>query len=112
MQLNIINLPPPIQLVRTFRCDHRDALPSFLQDALLDWSTRVPSSHLIRLRDILKNIQFSLEDITVRQGKIWYSIREILKNNLLDDKENYTDCLLYTSPSPRDLSTSRMPSSA
>ena len=26
--------------------------------------------------------------------------------------ENYTYCLLYTSPSPRDLSTSRMPSSA
>ena len=25
---------------------------------------------------------------------------------------NITDCLLYTSPSPRDLSTSRMPSSA
>ena len=24
----------------------------------------------------------------------------------------YTNCLLYTSPSPRDLSTSRMPSSA
>ena len=24
----------------------------------------------------------------------------------------YSDCLLYTSPSPRDLSTSRMPSSA
>ena len=32
-----------------------------------------------------------------------------------DDPENWTqdkDCLLYTSPSPRDLSTSRMPSSA
>ena len=26
--------------------------------------------------------------------------------------ENDIDCLLYTSPSPRDLSTSRMPSSA
>ena len=26
--------------------------------------------------------------------------------------ENYKYCLLYTSPSPRDLSTSRMPSSA
>ena len=26
--------------------------------------------------------------------------------------EAYNDCLLYTSPSPRDLSTSRMPSSA
>ena len=29
----------------------------------------------------------------------------------LDDEE-YMNCLLYTSPSPRDLSTSRMPSSA
>ena len=28
------------------------------------------------------------------------------------DIEEYIDCLLYTSPSPRDLSTSRMPSSA
>ena len=26
--------------------------------------------------------------------------------------DTYTTCLLYTSPSPRDLSTSRMPSSA
>ena len=29
-----------------------------------------------------------------------------------DDEEEEKDCLLYTSPSPRDLSTSRMPSSA
>ena len=28
------------------------------------------------------------------------------------DSEEYKPCLLYTSPSPRDLSTSRMPSSA
>ena len=28
------------------------------------------------------------------------------------DSRNTTSCLLYTSPSPRDLSTSRMPSSA
>ena len=28
------------------------------------------------------------------------------------DQESLKDCLLYTSPSPRDLSTSRMPSSA
>ena len=26
--------------------------------------------------------------------------------------ENFTDCLLYTSPSPRDVEESRMPSSA
>ena len=35
------------------------------------------------------------------------------KRELSDDKIiNNNDCLLYTSPSPRDLSTSRMPSSA
>ena len=28
------------------------------------------------------------------------------------DKAEFYNCLLYTSPSPRDLSTSRMPSSA
>ena len=35
-------------------------------------------------------------------------------NRSLDelDMENPISCLLYTSPSPRDLSTSRMPSSA
>ena len=31
---------------------------------------------------------------------------------VVNDDEGYTPCLLYTSPSPRDLSTSRMPSSA
>ena len=41
-----------------------------------------------------------------------------LKANILNPRpvcnstEDYRTCLLYTSPSPRDLSTSRMPSSA
>ena len=30
----------------------------------------------------------------------------------IDRIEKHNSCLLYTSPSPRDLSTSRMPSSA
>ena len=34
-------------------------------------------------------------------------IRDEIKKN-----SEYVGCLLYTSPSPRDLSTSRMPSSA
>ena len=41
---------------------------------------------------------------------------ELKKNNIeaciLFDPVNVRYCLLYTSPSPRDLSTSRMPSSA
>ena len=41
----------------------------------------------------------------------------ILKNNIKELQEQLNTahrriCLLYTSPSPRDLSTSRMPSSA
>ena len=38
----------------------------------------------------------------LRQGEAIYSVANELQNS----------CLLYTSPSPRDLSTSRMPSSA
>eukprot|EP00831_Metopus_contortus_P071804 TRINITY_DN6556_c0_g1_i10.p2 TRINITY_DN6556_c0_g1~~TRINITY_DN6556_c0_g1_i10.p2 ORF type:complete len:108 (+),score=32.06 TRINITY_DN6556_c0_g1_i10:31-324(+) len=34
------------------------------------------------------------------------------EENQIDSVENSNTCLLYTSPSPRDLSTSRMPSSA
>ena len=37
---------------------------------------------------------------------------DIVKANEIIDSIKVCDCLLYTSPSPRDLSTSRMPSSA
>ena len=44
-----------------------------------------------------------------------YAARAMLKPILVHGMEpggQLTTCLLYTSPSPRDLSTSRMPSSA
>ena len=37
---------------------------------------------------------------------------EIEGENVLIDVDEYMDCLLYTSPSPRDRTRSRMPSSA
>ena len=40
------------------------------------------------------------------------AILAILVGLLAPQYTKYVDCLLYTSPSPRDLSTSRMPSSA
>ena len=43
------------------------------------------------------------------KGQIW--IIEI-KSSIEDFRADHKCCLLYTSPSPRDLSTSRMPSSA
>ena len=38
--------------------------------------------------------------------------RAAIKKAMKDEGNKFTGCLLYTSPSPRDLSTSRMPSSA
>ena len=38
--------------------------------------------------------------------------RDVSKAGAVHPSASSTDCLLYTSPSPRDLSTSRMPSSA
>ena len=40
-----------------------------------------------------------------------HSITQIKNGNKLSEN-TFATCLLYTSPSPRDLSTSRMPSSA
>ena len=39
-------------------------------------------------------------------------IKSEMDNNIYHMIKNIKSCLLYTSPSPRDLSTSRMPSSA
>ena len=41
-------------------------------------------------------------------GKVYETLKEMIS----DPDVHALSCLLYTSPSPRDLSTSRMPSSA
>ena len=45
-------------------------------------------------------------------GHSMKGLRETFRNEIAFRIELITACLLYTSPSPRDLSTSRMPSSA
>ena len=57
---------------------------------------------ILRLRDAME----------MMKGKL--NIQNLLKAKSLNFTciEKYNHCLLYTSPSPRDLSTSRMPSSA
>ena len=54
--------------------------------------------HKVELNNFWKFIPPKLTPISIKVYKDFYA-------------PNY-DCLLYTSPSPRDLSTSRMPSSA
>ena len=54
-----------------------------------------------------------MDDIEAEDGEVYlyrYSEDENGQPNLENIEDD--DCLLYTSPSPRDLSTSRMPSSA
>ena len=55
-------------------------------------------------------VQFPLEMGDTRTDEHGETIREVGKPRV--KMEDGTTCLLYTSPSPRDLSTSRMPSSA
>ena len=53
----------------------------------------------------------------IKQTKNGYKLLKMKRDGLLNEfrqllAEMIQACLLYTSPSPRDLSTSRMPSSA
>ena len=60
------------------------------------------------------NSDLILAYITIRDklGKLVESLENHSKNYHNDSTEYYYDCLLYTSPSPRDYAASRMPSSA
>ena len=53
-------------------------------------------------------------DEAVNQGELAFAVAAIgnSEGQLWAHAAGHRDCLLYTSPSPRDLSTSRMPSSA
>ena len=59
----------------------------------------------------LRMVKVTLDGDTVRaeSGALHYMIGNI---EMVTKKPSMGGCLLYTSPSPRDLSTSRMPSSA
>ena len=51
-------------------------------------------------------------DIITSIDGIHFEVKNVQRLNLHAALEQADSCLLYTSPSPRDLSTSRMPSSA
>ena len=63
----------------------------------------------LRSMDRKKEIQESLSELIKDDQTL-----EFCELDLMHDKgwDQAVSCLLYTSPSPRDLSTSRMPSSA
>ena len=61
--------------------------------------------------DLSNLISVNLDEYVGLTGDDPQSYRYFMEKNLFDAKP-FKDCLLYTSPSPRDVEESRMPSSA
>ena len=62
--------------------------------------------------NITRTIEKKLGSLTYREVKPEYYNNVTLQHNQDETQEQTTTCLLYTSPSPRDATLSRMPSSA
>ena len=67
---------------------------------------------LLPNKTVYENVAFAMEIIGKRPREIRRSVPIILSMVGLSDKAKSYPCLLYTSPSPRDRTRSRMPSSA
>ena len=65
-----------------------------------------PSPDLFEVRDVVVP---DPQDGQVLLRTVWMSVDPYMRGRM---NPHIKSCLLYTSPSPRDLSTSRMPSSA
>ena len=74
-------------------------------------------SFIVAERDLSIKLQAQIETELSRQAKILRkSISGLIDSGdlvaLKSEADEYASCLLYTSPSPRDATLSRMPSSA
>ena len=112
--------------VRTVAMDSTDGLVRGIDvvDSGIPISVPVGPETLGRLFDVLGNTIDNKGDVKTEKVNPIHrpaprhedlaTSTEILVTGIkvVDLMEPYTNCLLYTSPSPRDLSTSRMPSSA
>ena len=89
--------------------------PNVVQEALLERSEEI-EANLHTFKKILDHqsryqgrtevqVQWDTDEVT------WEPLALVRKDDPITTAK-YAHCLLYTSPSPRDLSTSRMPSSA
>ena len=72
---------------------------------------RTSSQRKAMLRDFTTDLIIN-ETIVTTEARAKEVRRTVEKMITLGKKGDLSACLLYTSPSPRDLSTSRMPSSA
>ena len=79
-----------------------------IQPALAtEWKTTDPNTWVFKLRE---DVKFSDGSKMTSEDVVFSVLRA--KQRTSDFKEYISTCLLYTSPSPRDRTRSRMPSSA
>ena len=71
-----------------------------------------PDSHFPRYSDFPKTKALSAQVINLDTILFRYPFRVAVRDSIAVVMDLHNICLLYTSPSPRDISGSRMPSSA
>ena len=75
--------------------------------------TYVPSTNKLKIGDTSSNGELDVTGNIQLSGELLvYSTIKSSSHMYLNNANNYNVCLLYTSPSPRDATLSRMPSSA
>ena len=94
-----------------------DSTNTFINLCIKVETTKEPLEILKEIRSIEKSLgrkktKIEYEDRPLDIDIILFNDLVITSEDLIIPHPRYTSCLLYTSPSPRDLSTSRMPSSA
>ena len=65
--------------------------------------------------ELRQSHKIAISDQHLARAQVWVSVYNSATSRSLAhqyDQDHYSDCLLYTSPSPRDRQKSRMPSSA
>ena len=91
--------------------DFHDAMVDVVKDADSDQQLELIKAHP-ELGAKLDPEEIGEDSVSEQKGVGLHEAPEEIKNSLRSLNGQYMDCLLYTSPSPRDQRGSRMPSSA
>ena len=84
---------------------------AFNQDQSFDKSIKETEEQINRLKTSINSGNKEVEKLKT-QSKKTKDIIELTRRNIKNSNALINACLLYTSPSPRDMRRSRMPSSA
>ena len=96
----------PMEIVQKYTLDFRETMAKF--NTLLPSIEPTATGHIVEQIELIKKIINQGHAYEVN-GSVYFDISKDSKYGLFSNRKI---CLLYTSPSPRDVEESRMPSSA